>query len=400
MPRPNSAPAPTPPAAPSGQPQTAGRHGVGEGLRNVYFLGIKEFYSLLRDYALLFVIVFMFTGAVLADARAKPDSLSNAAIAVVDEDQSALSQRLIDALQPPYFSPPRLISRADIDRGMDMGLDTFVLNIPPNFQRDVVNGRSPSIQLNVDATRQSQALVGSTYIENILASEVLAWMSGHRSNDLPLPARLVTHVKFNPNLYASWFGGITSIINNLTVLSIVLAGAALIREREHGTIEHLLVMPVTPFEIMSAKVWSMGLVVLAATALSMRIIIEGWLAVPIPGSVLLFLGGVALHLFATTSMGIFFGTLARSMPQLGLLIILVLMPLQILSGGMTPRESMPEVVQNVMLAAPTTHFVELAQAILFRGAGPAVVWPQMLALGAIGSVFFIGALSRLRKSLH
>lgn len=399
MPRPNSAPAPTPPAAPSGQPRTAGRHGVGEGLRNVYFLGIKEFYSLLRDYALLFVIVFMFTGAVLADARAKPDSLSNAAIAVVDEDQSALSQRLIDALQPPYFSPPRLISGADIDRGMDMGLDTFVLNIPPNFQRDVVNGRSPSIQLNVDATRQSQALVGSTYIENILASEVLAWMSGHRSNDLPLPARLVTHVKFNPNLYASWFGGITSIINNLTVLSIVLAGAALIREREHGTIEHLLVMPVTPTQIMLAKVWSMGAVVLLAAGVSLNLVVRGLLQVPIEGSIPLFMAGAALCLFATTAMGIFLATIARSMPQFGLLMVLILLPLQLLSGGMTPRESMPQLVQTVMLLAPTTHFVELGQAILYRGAGLEVVWRPFVWLTLIGTVLFTLAWRRFRKTI-
>ena len=399
MPRPNSAPAPTPPAAPSGQPQTAGRHGVGEGLRNVYFLGIKEFYSLLRDYALLFVIVFMFTGAVLADARAKPDSLSNAAIAVVDEDQSALSQRLIDALQPPYFSPPRLISRADIDRGMDMGLDTFVLNIPPNFQRDVVNGRSPSIQLNVDATRQSQALVGSTYIENILASEVLAWISGHRSNDLPLPARLVTHVKFNPNLYASWFGGITSIINNLTVLSIVLAGAALIREREHGTIEHLLVMPVTPLEIMLSKVWSMSVVVLCGGLFALLVMVRGVLGVHVSGSILLFAAGTLLYLFSTTSLGIFLGTIARSMPQFGLLVILVLLPLIVLSGAITPTESMPELVRYVMSLAPTIHFVAFAQGVLFRGAGLSTMWPTLLAIAVTGSVFFWVASARLRRTI-
>jgi ABC-2 type transport system permease protein len=99
-------------------------------------------------------------------------------------------------------------------------------------------------------------------------------------------------------------------------------------------------------------------------------------------------------------MGIFFGTVARSMPQLGLLVILTLIPLQILSGGVTPRESMPELVQNIMLVAPTTHFVELAQAILFRSAGPSIVWPQLLALAVIGTVFFLGALSRLRVSLR
>ena len=146
-------------------------------------------------------------------------------------------------------------------------------------------------------------------------------------------------------------------------------------------------MPVTPFEIMLAKVWAMGLVVLLASAFALRFIVEGWLQIPIQGSLLLFIGGAALHLFATTSMGIFFGTVARSMPQLGLLIILALMPLQILSGGMTPRESMPELVQHIMLAAPTTHFIELAQAILFRGAGVSVIWPQLLALAVIGAVF-------------
>ena len=318
---------------------------------------------------------------------------------MVDEDQSPLSQRIVTAFYPPTFMTPTAIGLQDMDAGMDAGRFTFVMDIPPDFQSDVLAGKQPSIQLNVDATQMSQAFLGAGYIQSIALGEVAEFLAGDRIVSTPI-VDLAMRNRFNPGLDNTWFMGVMELINNVTMLSIVLTGAALIREREHGTIEHLLVMPVTPFEIMSAKVWSMGLVVLAATALSMRIIIEGWLAVPIPGSVLLFLGGVALHLFATTSMGIFFGTLARSMPQLGLLIILVLMPLQILSGGMTPRESMPEVVQNVMLAAPTTHFVELAQAILFRGAGPAVVWPQMLALGAIGSVFFIGALSRLRKSLH
>jgi ABC-2 type transport system permease protein len=143
----------------------------------------------------------------------------------------------------------------------------------------------------------------------------------------------------------------------------------------------------------------MGLVVLAAAALSLLLVVQGWLQVPIEGSIALFLAGAALHLFATTSMGIFFGTLARSMPQLGLLIILVLLPLQILSGGTTPRESMPELVQQIMLAAPTTHFVALAQAILYRGAGFAIIWPYMLAIAAIGTLFFVAALTRFRKTL-
>ena len=377
----------------------AARVSVRRSLQNIYFLGIKEFFSLLRDWAMMGVIVFMFTGAVLADARAKPDTLSNAAIAVVDEDQSALSQRLIDALRPPYFMPPRLIGREQMDRVMDMGEDTFVLDIPPNFQRDLVAGRHPALQLNVDATRQSQALSGPGYVETILVEEVLAWAQNHRSADLPLPTDLVVRVKYNPNLYGSWFGGLTSIINNLTLLSIVLAGAALIREREHGTIEHLLVMPVTSLEIMLSKVWSMSVVVLGGALLALTVIVRGVLGVQVNGSVALFALGTLIYLFSTTSLGIFLGTLARSMPQFGLLAILVLLPLIVLSGAITPLESMPEAVRLLMSATPTIHFVSFAQGVLFRGAGIETIWPSLLAICVTGSVFFWIANVRLRKTI-
>jgi ABC-2 type transport system permease protein len=189
------------------------------------------------------------------------------------------------------------------------------------------------------------------------------------------------------------------VINDVTMLAIVLTGAALIREREHGTVEHLLVMPVTPFDIMTSKVWAMGLVVLVACGLSLAFVVQGLLQVPIEGSVALFLAGATVHLFAATSIGIFLGTLARSMPQFGLLLMLVLLPLEMLSGGVTPRESMPEAVQLVMLAAPTTHFVMLAQAILFRGAGFDVVWPQFIAIAVIGAVLFGYALLRFRRTI-
>ena len=189
------------------------------------------------------------------------------------------------------------------------------------------------------------------------------------------------------------------IISKVTMLSIILAGAALIREREHGTLEHLLVMPLTPFEIMMAKVWANGLVVLVCTALSLLFVVQGALGVPIAGSIPLFLFGAMLLLFSTTSMGILLATVARSMPQFGLLMILVVLTLNMLSGGITPRESMPEIVQTIMLAAPTTHFTSLAQAILYRGAGFDMVWPQLAAIIGIGLVFFVGALLRFRASL-
>jgi len=365
---------------------------------NVYRLGVKELWSLVRDPVMLVLIAYVFTVSIYVAATVMPESLHNAPIAIVDEDGSALSARLVSSFYPPHFKTPRMITLAEGDEGMDNGEYTFVLDIPPNFQRDVLAARAPVAQLNVDATLMTQAFTGSGYIQQIVSGEVTDFVRRYRESPKP-PVDLVLHMRFNPNLQQAWFGALMEIINNVTMLSIILTGAALIREREHGTIEHLLVMPVTPTEIMLAKIWSMGLVVLFGALVALVFVVQGALRVPIQGSVALFLLVAAVHLFATTSMGIFLATLARSMPQFGMLLVLVLLPLQMLSGGSTPRESMPQLVQDVMLAAPTTHFVSAGQAILYRGAGINVVWPQILILLGIGGMLFFASLMRFRKTI-
>ena len=367
-------------------------------LNHVFRLGIKELWSLWRDPMMMFLIVFTFTFAVYSAGKSMPETLYRTAIAIVDEDDSPLSARLFTAFYPPTFTPPARIALSDVDPLLDAGRYTLVLVIPPNFERDVLAGRRPAVQLNVDATRMSQAFTGSAFAQQIVAGEVAEFMLRQRKDDTP-PVELVTRMRFNPTLSNVWFGSLMELVGQITVVSIILTGAALIREREHGTVEHLLVMPVTPTEIMLAKVWAMGVVVTLAAALSLNGVIRGVLQVPIEGSLLLFFGGVALHLFATTSMGIFMATLARSMPQFGLLVILIMMPLQMLSGGMTPRESMPLWIQWGMALSPTTHFTELSQAILYRGAGLEVVWPSLLALAIIGTVLFAFSLRRFRKAI-
>ena len=366
---------------------------------NVLKLGIKELRGLRRDPMLLALIVYAFTLAIYTAARAMPETLNQAAIAIVDEDQSPVSSRIVTAFYPPYFVPPHLISPHEMDSRLDSGLDTFALDIPPNFQRDLLAGRSPTIQLNVDATRMSQAFTGGGYIQSIVSSEVSEFVNRYRGA-ASVPVDLNLRARFNQELNQSWFGAITNVISSITMLSIVLTGAALIREREHGTIEHLLVMPVSPTEIMTSKIWSMALVVLLASTFALIFVVKGALSMPIQGSIILFLVGAALHLFATTSLGIFLATIAGSMPQFGLLLMLVLLPLQVLSGGLTPRESMPEIIQTIMLAAPNTHFIILSQGILFRGAGLDVVWPQFAALLVIGSVLFYFSLRRFRRFLR
>ena len=161
--------------------------------------------------------------------------------------------------------------------------------------------------------------------------------------------------------------------------------------------DHLLAMPLTPFEIAMSKIWANGLVIVVAVGLSIRFVVHGLLGVPIAGSIPLFLIGTAVYLFFATAIGIFLGTIARSMPQLGLLYLLVFLPMNMLSGSNTPLESMPPWLATIMQVSPSTHFVSLAQAILYRGAGFTVVWPQFVIVALIGGVFLGLALLRFRR---
>jgi ABC-2 type transport system permease protein len=282
---------------------------------------------------------------------------------------------------------------------MDAGHYTFVLDIPPHFQSDHTAGWRPAVQLNVDATAMAQAGSGARYIESMIDQEARLFVTGYHP-ELPLPVTQVTRLTFNPNGESAWFLAVMQIVNMCTLLGILLTGAALIREREHGTIEHLLVMPLTPAEIMLAKVWSNALVILVAATVALLLVVNGFLEVPIAGSVPLFMLGLAVYLFALTAIGILLATLARSMPQFGLLSIPVFLVMYMLSGANTPLEAMPEILQKIMQVSPTTHFVSFSQGVIFRGAGIAQLWPELLITGAIGVFAFIAALARFRRTVN
>ncbi|MGZ5898367.1 MAG: ABC transporter permease [Reyranella sp.] len=367
-------------------------------IANIWHLGVKELRSLGHDVVLLSLIVFAFSYAIYSLATGMSYELRNASIAIVDEDHSRLSDNIAMALLRPYFKLPEQIALGELDRRMDDGRDTFILDIPPEFQAAVSAARAPTVQLNIDATAVLQAGIGAGYIQQIVTDEVDKFYYGiDRQPDPPVAQR--SRVAFNDNLESSWFMGAAWLINIVTMLAIVLSGAAVIREREHGTLDHLLVMPLSPFEIAMAKVWANGLVIMIAAGLSLWIVVRGLLGLPAVGSFALFMASVMLYLFFATAMGLLLGTIAKSMPQFGLLFILVVLPMILLSGGYTPLESMPSSLQTVMQAVPSTHFVKIAQAILFRGAGIAIIWPNLAVIVGVGGLFFILALSRFRASV-
>ncbi len=366
-------------------------------LGNIWHLGCKELRGLRADPVMLVLIIYTFTLAVYSVSKGMNFDVERASVAYVDEDRSPLSRRIVAAIREPYFQPPQPVTPGEIDPRMDRGRFVFVLEIPPHFERDLRDGRRPSLQIDIDATAMATAGNGANYLSNIITSEVLTYLGDAGSDRMPV--NVVISTRFNPNGQSSWFMAVMQVINNITILSVILTGAALIREREHGTIEHLLVMPVTSLEIMLAKIWANGLVVLVAASLSLTLVVQLLLGIPIVGSVPLFLFGAAIYMFSVTALGILIATIAGSMAQFGLLTMPILIVLNLLSGSTTPLESMPDWLRLAVQFSPATQFVAFAQTVLYRGTDLAGAWGYLMMLAGIGCGFFLLALLRFKRML-
>jgi ABC-2 type transport system permease protein len=368
-------------------------------ITHIYRLGLKELASLRYDYVLIILIVYCFTAQIIVPAKGTGFHLRNASIAVVNEDGSQLAGRIIDALQPPQFKTPQALGIHEVDLAMERGHYTFIVDIPPDFQKKVLAGRNPEIQINIDGTAVGQANTGATYLRKIIAREVGDFVSG-QADAIPEPVTQIARIKFNPNLESQWFTGLMMLINMITTLAIILPAAALLREKEHGTVEHLLVMPLYPMEIMFSKIWANSLVVAVGSMLSLSLMVKGVLGAPMIGSFTLFLLGTLVYLFATTGIGILLATISQNSAQMGLLSLPVIVPIVMLSGGLTPREAMPEVLQYFMKLSPTGHYLEFAESVLFRGAGITAVWTSLAAVAAIGVVVFFSGILRFHATFR
>jgi ABC-2 type transport system permease protein len=364
---------------------------------NIFRLVIKELRSIRADPTMLILVAYAFSISVNTVATGAVTEATNLSVGIADEDGSDLSREIAEGLVRPTFQPAVQIRASEIDEKMDKGELLFVVEIPLNFQANILAQRKTEIQINVDATAVAQAGNGASYLNTAIFNEVQNFIF-RRGDPLSDPINLVVRAKFNPNLKTAWFSAMTQVINQITMLTVILTGAALIREREQGTVEHLLVMPVVPAEIMLAKMFANGLVILVAAMLSLQFVVHLWIGAPIAGSIVLFLVGAALYALVVAALGILLGTLSTTMGQFGLLAMPVLMITQLLSGSSTPMESMPVWLQYVMQTiSPTPHFVAFAQAVLFRGADLTIVWRPLLAMLIIGSVYFVVAMSRFRR---
>ena len=369
-----------------------------QSLSNIFWLGVKDLRTLSKDLMMILFIIYSFGISIYTQSTGAGETVNNASIAIVDEDNSSLSRSIAGLFYPPYFQAAKVISAADIDRGMDNGLYTLVVVIPPHFEADVRKGRDIEVQVNADATAVQQASLGSGYIQNMVSDEVTRYRQ-EMEQTTGLSSDLVIRRAFNANGTQSWFRAIVGLADQLSMLIIILTGAALLREREHGTIEHLLVMPLTAFEIALAKVWSSGLVIFVGFICSLLLVVEGLLDVPIAGSRGVLLLGTLIYIFATAAIGIFLGTLARTMAQFALLMMMAVMPMMMLSGGMSPIESQPQWVQYVTWFFPSRHYVSFMQAIVYRGAGLDIVWKEFVTVLVMGVTFLVVSLVLFRQSV-
>jgi ABC-2 type transport system permease protein len=343
-------------------------------------------------------IVWAFTGAIYLIASGANTEMHDASVGFVDRDRSQLSGRIRDALRPPVFAAPKSLNSADVDRAMDASLFTFVIDVPPRFEQDLLAGRQPELQLLVDATAMTQAGTGTGSIQEIVSREIAEFMAA-RGTASKNPVNFTVRAFFNQNLEDKRHAAVMEIVNNVCLLSIILVGAAVVREREHGTIEHLLVMPVTSSEIVFAKIWANGVVVLVAVFLSLNLVARGALGIPVNGSIAVYLLGAVIFIFSVMALGIMLATLTPSMPQFALLAFPTVIVMEVLSGGMTPLESMPGYLQVIMSAVPSTHYVKFSQGVLFRDAPLSVVWPEMAWMAGLGVVYVGIALGRFRAML-
>ncbi|OAM26451.1 hypothetical protein A7P95_09755 [Eikenella longinqua] len=366
-------------------------------LKNVWYLGGKEIRSFFTDYALFALLVFMFTFSVYSVSKNVTTEMKNAAVAVYDQDRSALTYRIRDAMLAPQFKQVDNIEAGQIDRAMDVGEYSFILSIPPNYTADLLAGKRPQLQLLVDATAMSQAGVGSVYIGQIVNREVGDYLGPHHAAAAPFEP--VVNVLFNENLRSEWFMPLTQLVGNATLLTILLVGAAVIREREHGTIEHLLVMPVGAGEIVMAKILANGLIILISSVLSLLLVVHRAVGVPIHGSLALFIVCQAVYLFSMAGLGVLLATQAPTMPQFSLLCIIVYIAVFLLSGSSSPMENLPPAVRSLSELSPMTQFVAISKEIVFRGAGWSIIRHRVLITAVAGALFTALAVIRFRRML-
>lgn len=375
------------------------------GWLRVRRMAMKELRQLLRDpktkrviFVAPIVQLLLFGYAVDTDVRDIP-------MAVVDEDRTATSRAFIDAFTAAgYFRVVPTPDRpGELGRALDRGRATVGLHVPPRFSEDLAAGRSPSVQLLIDGTNSNTATVAQGYAARIAGAWGVdaATMSGAAPSAATGEAGAIdlrARAWFNPSLDSTVYN-VPAVIGVIVLLMcLLLTAMAVVREREVGTLEQLLVSPLSASELILGKTLPVaGIAMMQLTLVTVVALL--WFDVPLRGSVPALLLAASLFILAGLSLGLLVSTFSATQQEAFLAMFLFLLPAIILSGFLYPVETMPELFQQLTLANPLRHFLEIVRAIFLKGAGVAELWPQLLVLAGMAAVGLIVATTRFRRTL-
>lgn len=364
----------------------------------------KELLQLLRDPVLLVFVLYAFSADIYNAASGVSFQLNNAALVLFDLDRSAASRELAGRFMPPEFRWTGAIDHAKQGQQLlDDGKAMAVLDIPPGFGAALTRGDNTSVQLQIDASNSVLGFLAAVDATQIVARYGLEQAAGNLgfSADLSaLDAPVINNnsrVWFNPNQNDAWFMGISELLNVVTLFSMLLPAAAMVREKERGTIEQLLVSPLSPLQIMIPKIVAMVAVLLGGTALGLFGILVPIFSIPVSGSLLLFFALTTLYVSTLAGIGIWIATLTNNMAQAGMMVILILAPMMFLSGAWTPPEAMPTLMRWGMYVSPLYYYINASYGILMKGAGISILWPLFSGILVIGCIVSGATILRFKK---
>jgi ABC-2 type transport system permease protein len=374
-------------------------------LRRIFGLIRKEFAQIFRDRAVVAILIWAFTASIYTSGRGRAMEITNVATAVYDTSRSPASREFLSHLQPPYFKFVAYLNREeDITKWLDSGKASIVVIIPPDFQRKVSGAGQAHIQVISDGALAIPATIAVAYVAQISSTysitilEQRASAVGLHLNNLPGVDERV-RVKFNPNMLSAWFSSLLELMNMFTMVSLLLTAANLVREKEHGTLEQLLVSPARPIEIFLAKIIPTLVLVLGLSAFSFLLILKPVFHVPIRGSLFLFYSVAALYVFAMTSMGIAIAVVARNLSQAMMIMLLILQPMIFLSGAWNPPEAMSPWMRWLSLISPMRYFIDFGYGVILKGNGLSIVAWDIAGIVILGSALFTFSLWWFQRSL-
>ncbi len=373
------------------------------GLIRMRVMTHKELVQLLRDTVLIVFTLYAFTMDIYWAGSGVTLSLNNAAMVFFDGDKSFSSRELTHRFREPYFDVLGAVSRpTETVEKLDQGGVIVALDIPENFESSLIRGDPVTVQMQVNTTNTVLGQLASAYGQQIVGRYGLeiAMQKQGLSPDGPIagPVLIDEHrVWFNPNQDDSWFFSITELLTIITVFAMMLPAAAMVREKERGTIEQLLVSPLSAFQVMFPKVLAMTLVIVVLTALSLLVVIGGVFDVPFKGSLWLFLALTTLYVFTTSGLGLLIATFSRNMAQAGMLIILLIAPMIFLSGAFTPPEAMPGFMRALMIISPLHYFIDASLGVLLKGVELKLLLPQIVGMVVLGGINFSLGMWRFRR---